>query len=683
MSNTSRKQAMKLRKTHVGWAIFGFIIIMLLSSLLLSFIACELVIFSVNSKTLAESDAVYYMAKLYNSLDGKESTDVLTKSGRDYFVLDKEGNPLAVNGKDTCEQGSGRPLAINVGVYESDPGFRIYNDSEHKIFIVDDSGGLSVNSKVISNMSELFDIVLTNGEYVEFPYWTSVSVKDGTLFVKTEIRFDTSDALYVAVIVIAAGVLLVLVSAVLLASIIGNFVDRAKMKRLLFMDHISDDHNWVRFLIEGEELLKKRRNKSKKYAVVNLVFVKYRNYVLCHSVEEGEEELRKVYKIIRSRVGKKDLVAHVSTSSFPLLIAYNDEKELRMLIHSIISELEKINKEHKFGFQAGVDLIPASPKKRNIVLLEHHYNNACAARMTLETTDESGIAFFNQKIIDEHKWIDSIQERQQHAIDNEEFVVYYQPKYDPRDNSLKGAEALVRWNSPELGFISPGRFIPIFEENGFITELDHYMLKHVARDQRRWLDKGFKCVPVSVNVSRAHFIEDDLAEQIRNLVRGENCPTDLIEIELTESAFFDDKKALLTTIGKLKQYGFSVSMDDFGSGFSSLNSLKDLPLDVLKLDAGFFRGISDDDRGKKVVSEAIKLAKRLSMKIVAEGVEEKDQVVFLAEEGCDMIQGYYFARPMPGEEYEARMSGETAESVEAVETAEVPEVAETDGSDES
>ena len=221
-------------------------------------------------------------------------------------------------------------------------------------------------------------------------------------------------------------------------------------------------------------------------------------------------------------------------------------------------------------------------------------------------------------------------------------MVYYQPKYDPQTDELRGVEALIRWDSHELGFVNPGRFIPIFENNGIIPKIDHYMITHVARDQKRWLDEGYECVPASVNVSRAHFIEKDLAVQIRDAVDKEGAPHELIEIELTESAFFDDKKAMIDTIRQLKEFGFKVSMDDFGSGYSSLNSLKDMPLDVLKLDAEFFAGDVNDDRGEIVVSEAIQLAKRLNMLTVAEGVEAKEQVAFLAKHGCDMIQGYIY-----------------------------------------
>jgi EAL domain-containing protein (putative c-di-GMP-specific phosphodiesterase class I) len=197
-----------------------------------------------------------------------------------------------------------------------------------------------------------------------------------------------------------------------------------------------------------------------------------------------------------------------------------------------------------------------------------------------------------------------------------------------------------------------------FEKNGFITSIDHYMLEHVAKDQKEWLDQGKNLVPVSVNFSRAHFAESDLAEQIRDSVDKIGTPHKYIEIELTESAFFDDKKALISTITRLREYGFAVSMDDFGSGYSSLNSLKDMPLDVLKLDAEFFRGENAGERGEIVVAEAIKLAKSLNMRTVAEGVEIKEQVDFLAAQGCDMIQGYYYAKPMAKEDYEGAMEAE-------------------------
>lgn len=416
------------------------------------------------------------------------------------------------------------------------------------------------------------------------------------------------------------------------------------------------------FSFRGEQLLKKRRSAAVSYAVLDLVFVKYRNYCVCHSVIEGEEMLYRVDKILSSSINKRELSAHYASANFVLLLKFKDREELKARIQQIIDKLETIGKEHKFTFHVGAYVVEnikdakGKALKRKDIDIEREYNNACTARSTLEESDDSGIAFFDENLLEEQKWIDTVMEKRRSAIENEEYVIYYQPKYDPKNNKLRGVEALIRWNSPELGFKSPGTFIPILEKNGFIQDIDHYMITHVARDQKAWLDAGYECVPASVNVSRAHFIEDDLAEQIRDAVDAEGCPRHLLEIELTESAFFDDKKALIDTILKLKEYGFMVSMDDFGSGYSSLNSLKDMPLDILKLDAEFFRGDTNGGRGEIVISKAIALAKSLNMLTVAEGVEFKEQVDFLAEKGCDMIQGYFYAKPMPGEEYAEKMN---------------------------
>ena len=431
----------------------------------------------------------------------------------------------------------------------------------------------------------------------------------------------------------------------------NNIKKRKRMTEVFFMDETTGKHNWMWFLSNAEKELNNRRSLTDNYAVLDIVFVNYRNFCVCHSVKEGDRMLCIIDETINRHLLKGEMAAHHSAAHFAALITYRDTYELENRIRNMVGELETINEDHRFSFWVGVDRI----NSRTNIDVEKEYNNAGAARATL-SGDDSAIAFFDDKMVEEQKWIDTLNENQQKALDNEEFVVFYQPKYDPESKKLKGAEALVRWMNPKYGLISPGRFIPIFENNGFITKLDHYMLRHVAGDQRRWLDSGYKCVPVSVNVSRAHFIDDDLAEQVRGIVDEAGTPHELIEIELTESAFFDDKKALINTICKLKEYGFAVSMDDFGSGYSSLNSLKELPLDILKLDAEFFRNDDGTGRGQIIVEEAIRLAKKLNMQTVAEGVETVDQVRFLAEHGCDMIQGYIFDKPMPKDEYIKRIA---------------------------
>lgn len=511
--------------------------------------------------------------------------------------------------------------------------------------------------------SEIFNLNMKST--VHLPYWIGIKVNDGNEeFVgKAYINLAMTDLGFFLIFVVMLCLLAFLMFVIMLVYMISSFVSQKKTTKLLFTDIVTSGHNWMWFLYKGEQALRKWSTARNNYAVVNFVFVKYRNYCVCHSIEQGEKMLKRVYDHINKRLEKKEMIAHVSNSNFALILKYDDPDKLKMRLQSLILELEKIDSDHVFSFQAGVDPVGIWKNdkgrviRRKYIDLEKEYNNACTARATLSDKDESGVAFFDDKLVEDQKWIDKVTERQRYAIEHEEFIVYYQPKYDPSTDKLRGAEALIRWQNDEMGFVPPGKFIPIFEKSGFITEIDHYMLEHVARDQKAWLDKGYECVPVSVNVSRAHFIESDLAEQIRDIVDRAGTPHKYIEIELTESAFFDDKNALISTITRLKEYGFSVSMDDFGSGYSSLNSLKDMPLDVLKLDAEFFRGDSHGEREEIVVSEAIKLAKSLNMKTVAEGVEIKEQVDFLAEQGCDMIQGYYYAKPMPKDEYEQRMKG--------------------------
>ena len=267
---------------------------------------------------------------------------------------------------------------------------------------------------------------------------------------------------------------------------------------------------------------------------------------------------------------------------------------------------------------------------------------------------QNEIVWFNDSMKESQIWERQIEDDMKKALENHAIQVYMQPKYSTKAEELSAAEALVRWTHPKLGFISPAQFIPIFEKNGFILQLDDYMLTEVAKIQSGWIAQGKRLVPISVNVSRAHFAEDNLAEHICSVVDGYNVPHQFIELELTESAFFDDKAVLLNTIKKLKNYGFKVSMDDFGAGYSSLNSLKELPLDIIKLDGEFFRSVEDTVKSKLIVGETITLAKKLGMQIVAEGIETREQVDFLAGLNCDLIQGFYFSKPLPLKEFEKK-----------------------------
>ena len=668
--NKSEKTYRKIKKLHIWATLVQFVLIAAALALVFAFAVQYIALYAIDSKMASEYEKISYMARLYeNGLKNNDENiyNLLVEEGHDYIILNADGELLHLNGVNTCGEESG---VVALPGYDED--VTVYRDTERG-FVYPKNNRLALDIKHFREWmsdedneaeTDIENVVMQHQGALNLPIWIAKDVDGGNrrLICKAEFSMGRRDVDMFSGIIIVMLILIGVLLISFLVTPIRNIIRQRRMLDLFFTDVVTEGHNSTWLLVKGENMLRKKMSARNKFAVVNLRFVNYNTFSVCHSAAEGEAVLGKLYHKIYTKLKKNEMCAHLGSGNFGLILKYGNEDELRVRLGGLIGELEQMEPDHKFAFRAGVSMSDKAkddegrPIKPRDIEFNSEFNHATAARMSLGAGEDSGIAFFDDKLIDQQKWRDKVQERQQAALDNKEFVVYYQPKYDPRTSTLRGAEALIRWNSPELGFVSPGQFIPIFEENGFITQIDHYMLEHVAADQKAWLDKGLKCVPVSVNVSRAHFIESDLAEQIRDIVDKAGTPHEYIEIELTESAFFDDKKAMLTTISKLKGYGFAVSMDDFGSGYSSLNSLKDMPLDVLKLDAEFFRGENNDKRAEIVVSEAIKLAKNLNMRIVAEGVELKDQVDFLAGEGCDMIQGYYFDKPMPCDEYETRMS---------------------------
>lgn len=243
------------------------------------------------------------------------------------------------------------------------------------------------------------------------------------------------------------------------------------------------------------------------------------------------------------------------------------------------------------------------------------------------------------------------------ALAEKQFIVYYQPKYNISTGAISGAEALVRWIHPEKGMIYPGMFIPVFERNGFIMKLDEYVWEEVCIFIRRSLDAGKRVLPISVNISKVNLYNPKLCETIIGLVEKYNIPTPLFQLELTESAFTDNKFVLDNVMKQLKAYGFTVMMDDFGSGYSSLNMLKEIPVDVLKIDLRFLSGEGDSIKGGKILSSVITMAKWLDMHVITEGIETVEQLSFLRSVGCEDGQGFYFARPIPEADYAALVEG--------------------------
>ncbi len=487
---------------------------------------------------------------------------------------------------------------------------------------------------------------------VIIPCWVILEKQqdsDSQLCVKVELAMQSSEIAPF----LTALLLSVFFSFIMLIWFVVSFfrliADRRRMDAVLSFDPITGGMNWSYFVKEGTKKLSRNKRKNNHYAVVSIAMRKYTNYCTCYGVNSGEELLAKFYSILQSCVQKKEIAVRHERAEFALLLLFDEVAALETRLKKITFLLSAAASQQAVHFSTGVYLIDKN--EDNITEI---YNSAVIARNCCAEDTIKEICYFTAEMYNEQVWERKVENDMEKALYNHEFEIYLQPKYDTVRETLSAAEALVRWNHPTEGFVPPGKFIPIFESNGFILQLDDYMLTEVCRLQASWIARNERVVPISVNVSRAHFTKTDLAEHICKIVDFFKVPHSVIELELTESAFFDDKAALLNTVKKLRGAGFKVSMDDFGAGYSSLNTLKELPLDVVKLDAEFFRGKDEMNRGKLIVEETISLAKKLDMQIVAEGIETREQVDFLKQNGCDLIQGFYFAKPLPVQEFERK-----------------------------
>ena len=240
----------------------------------------------------------------------------------------------------------------------------------------------------------------------------------------------------------------------------------------------------------------------------------------------------------------------------------------------------------------------------------------------------------------------NIENNMQSALDAGEFEAYLQPQYSVKTERIVSAEALVRWHDPIRKLIPPGEYIELFERNNFITKLDVYVWKQVFKIITKWIEQGREPYPVSINVSPVHFRNRTIIDEITDVINEYNIPLKYIELEITESVLLDDLQYAIDTMEELHNLGFRIAMDDFGSGYSSLNILNKLSLDVLKLDKEFLNDASNSEKGKIVINDIITMAKHLNMEVICEGVETREQVEYLQTTECDKIQGYYYAKPM-------------------------------------
>ncbi|MBQ3281116.1 MAG: EAL domain-containing protein [Eubacterium sp.] len=291
--------------------------------------------------------------------------------------------------------------------------------------------------------------------------------------------------------------------------------------------------------------------------------------------------------------------------------------------------------------------------------IERRFDRAKMAADTVRDSYTRNIGVYDDTLHNAELYSMQLIEDFPEAIEQHQFVVYYQPKFDIRSDvpELCGAEALVRWNHPKLNIVSPGVFVPLFESNGLIEDLDHYVWREAARQIREWKDRYGSAVPVSINVSRVDLNDSGIIDLLLSILDEYKLDTGDLHLEVTESAYAEDADQIVEMVKRLRALGFVVEMDDFGTGYSSLNMLSTLPIDVLKLDMKFIQTAFAGEKNMDMIQIIIEIARHISAPVIAEGVETEEQLGALKELGCDIIQGYFFSPPVPAEKFEAFLTG--------------------------
>jgi len=430
-----------------------------------------------------------------------------------------------------------------------------------------------------------------------------------------------------------------------------------KLEELAYKDVLTQLPNRQLFYDRLEiELIRAQRNNDGKLALlfIDLDDFKKVNDTVGHHI--GDELLVEVALRIKACVRAQDTVARLGGDEFTIIISEIKSSKVASdiadkIIHEVSLPITLQGCKHFIGASIGISVYPEDSSNMDILV-----RDADAAMYHAKENGRGNYQFYSEKINDRNQKRRQLDEDLRRTVENEEFELYYQPQIDTFNNRLIGAEALIRWNHPKGHLVSPLDFIPIAEENGLIIDIGEWVFKQACHHVHKCQSLGKKTVPVAINLSAVQFAHDGLIDMIEMTLKHENVSSDLIELEITESAIMDNADKAIETINQLNQMGIRISIDDFGTGYSSLAYLKKFSVNKLKIDREFIKDLPQDKEDVVLTSTMIMLANKLELDVLAEGVETKEQVDFLLELGCNLVQGYYFSKPLPEDEFVSYIS---------------------------
>lgn len=571
------------------------------------------------------------LSAVYSSEVFRDLLAVQTYEGEGYtYIIDRDGNVVIGSSHENAllnEQNVFTYMAshkeneetvaeVQVGLRNSDEGFfDIHNDEGDRI--------------------ACYKPLNMNGWYV-------VSV------VPENVAERTRNAVMLSVMVYCVSISVIAIYVVLSIRNSQKMKNRL-LKKALYEDELTGGRTYQKFCIDCRERLDR---KADRHALC--IFLDIDNFNLVSTLygnEASDNVICDIYHIIQNAVGDSSIICRNSADQFCIMYFYDDPAGLEQKLQQFKSLLQDTGKyENMLRPSIGIYMVEDRDES-----IDDMVNKARTAHETIKHNSGTLIAYYDESFRNTMYENRHFEDEMEQALKNHEFVPYLQPKYKAETGEICGAEALIRWITPEGNIISPGKFIPLAENNGFIRELDKEMFSMVCKIQKDFVDKGKTPVPISVNVSRQLMYDRNFADDYYSLLQEKGLTPDMIELEITESALFEDLDLFRVTLEKLRGYGFRILMDDFGTGYSSLMMLKSVPIDEIKLDKSFVDDY-DDEKGSSIICTVLGLAKRLQLPVVAEGVETENQYIYLKQMGCDIIQGFYFSKPVPVADFVLKVS---------------------------
>lgn len=505
------------------------------------------------------------------------------------------------------------------------------------------SGNEKVSEQFIDDIAadrSGFAETVVGGEKLFSAYTPIPDIHDWYLVVSVPVNAVSPNAS----IVILLFYIILFTVILLFSSLLFTFMrvrnrQKAELERVAFVDPVTSGHTYNWFVVEARRLL--TEHPEHQYAIFKFDIDNFKYVNSFYGFDFGDRVLRNISKWLTAQLLPDEAVARIAGDNFVLLLRQYDDDRLHLL-------LEQAREHEQLRLYLASGLYPIADREETLDLM---VDKAGTAAHTVKGELHTRIGIYSEDFTKRAAHGEQLKRAVEKALGRSEFEPFFQPKVDIESGRLVGAEALARWITADGKMVPPFEFIPMCETTGLVVEVDHMILDKTLRFLALQLESGQECVPISVNFSRLHLSDPEFAQKLKKRVESYEVPPHLLEVELTESAFFENYDVMFDFIAQLHTAGFSISMDDFGSGYSSLNMLKDIPIDVLKIDRAFLSNGRGDDRRDIIFASIVDMAHRLGTRVVVEGVEFEENVRLMQSCNCHVAQGYFYAKPMPEQDF--------------------------------